>query len=233
MSFLRPIVGITTLLKKDEGSSLRSYVSCLQRAGASPVILAANESPDSFDILDGLLIPGGKDIDPKLFGEEQLIGLDPEDEKRVNFEIGLIRYARSRKIPILAICYGMQLLNVTLGGSMYQDIKTQIPSALNHKGPIHEVEILKDTQLAEILKEQRIRVNSTHHQAVEDLPPGLRPSARSSDGLTEAYEADGDWLLLGLQWHPEKLDEDKNTRRLFKYFVKEIKAKILVREGHP
>jgi putative glutamine amidotransferase len=150
------------------------------------------------------------------------------DASRDRVELLLARKAAEDNLPLLAICRGVQVLNVAWGGTLYQDVPTQIPNALrhnfhpdharNHLG--HEVSIVAGTLLAELLGEARLGVNSFHHQAARDVAPGLRVSATSPDGVIEALEAPDKRFVLGVQWHPEELvGDDRRMKRLFDAFV--------------
>ncbi len=188
---------------------------------------------EALDGIDGLLLTGGDDVAPGRYGEEvhpAVIVVAPE---RDDFEIALIKEARARQLPILAICRGMQVLNVAYGGTLVQDIPTQVPGALDHGmkvpphkafDPSHEIWIEKDSLLAGLMKDRlaggdSLEVNSRHHQAVNKLAPGFRVVATAPDGIIEAIEDPGARFCLGVQWHPENFYRTGEFRALFEGFV--------------
>ncbi|HEX6547840.1 MAG TPA: gamma-glutamyl-gamma-aminobutyrate hydrolase family protein [Candidatus Dormibacteraeota bacterium] len=189
------------------------YLDALARAGAEPVLL---ETPN-LEGFDGLLLTGGKDIDPAHYGEAP----DPTtevDPPRDQFEIPLVEEAISRGLPIFGICRGVQLLNVALGGSLFQDLPHHPPTPKELRSqPAHPVRIAPDGKLAAIVGE-RLEVNSLHHQAVKDVAPGLRAVAWAEDGTVEALESP-DHPVLGVQWHPEEMPDAPWSERLFSAFV--------------
>ncbi len=200
------------------GVSLKTaYARSVALAGGLPFILPsaaiAVEPRDFLDGLDGLLLSGGGDVSPLRFGEEPLAGLGTVSRERDDFEIALALEARRRGLPVLGICRGHQLLNVALGGTLYQDIPSQVEGAISHQPPEgqavdefwHSIEILPASRRLALSAEEKILVNSFHHQAVKELAQGLVATARSSDGLIEAFESvEGSWIL-GVQFHPETL----------------------------
>jgi len=186
-------------------------------AGGLPFILPsaaiAVEPRDFLDGLDGLLLSGGGDVSPLRYGEEPIAGLGTVSKERDDFEIALAQEARRRGMPILGICRGHQLLNVALGGTLYQDIPSQVEGAISHQPPEgqavdefwHSIDILPASRYLEASVEGKFLVNSFHHQAVKSLAEGLVETARSADGLIEAFESvEGSWIL-GIQFHPETL----------------------------
>ncbi|MGI6037500.1 MAG: gamma-glutamyl-gamma-aminobutyrate hydrolase family protein [Limnochordia bacterium] len=180
-------------------------VEAVRAYGGIPIILPGGGSPGPFlDLIDGLILPGGGDVDPDYFGQEPRPGLRVVDPERDELEMGLIKGAWERKLPILGICRGMQILNVALGGELDQDLQ----GGLQHEqqGPrnalSHWVQV-EDSLLRDLMGEARFRVNSFHHQGVSRVAPPLRAVATSSDGLVEAIAGPG--FVLGVQWHPEWL----------------------------
>ena len=168
------------------------------------------------DGIDGLLLSGGSDLDPDYYGEECAPELGVTVPERDAFEMVLVRLALGRGIPIFGICRGMQVLNVALGGTLYQDLSSQLgKDILNHWQespkwhPAHEIEVLHDSHLAEITRCQNAKVNSYHHQGIKELGDGLAVSARSSDGVVEAVENHDftEQWLIGVQWHAEIMRE--------------------------
>lgn len=215
----RPRVGITVAhdLACSGKFSLRyDYVRAVQAAGAVPFLLAPGDPRDVDDILecvDGIVLSGGTDVDPELFGQERHPSVNAAEihRDRDAFEIALCRAVIERDMPMLAICRGAQVLNVAAGGTLIQDIRSMVPGAADHDPGrarhehAHEVALAPGTQLFEILgRKARVPVNSIHHQAVGSVGPGLRVSARSiPDDVVEAIEAPRCRFVVGVQWHPE------------------------------
>jgi putative glutamine amidotransferase len=177
--------------------------------------------------LDGLLLTGGADLDPALYGEQRMPESGDVEPERDELELAMTRTALARDLPILGICRGMQALNVACGGTLYQDIATQLPDTELHdwhKLPrnhlAHNVTVEPGSRLSEILGAQELRVNSLHHQAVRRPGAGLRIVARAADGVAEGLEAPGRRFALAVQYHPEELVEtDALSRRLFDAFT--------------
>ena len=206
------------------------YVTAIHEAGGVPIILPVGleaRFPNRvFGILDGLLLGGGGDINPALYGDlphERLGNVDPRKDST---EIDLFNLAFDQNMPILGICRGAQLINVALDGTLYQDITSQVRMAMNHSPnfprnePCHTVEIEPGTRLHKIIGETTIQVNSSHHQAIKLHGKGLIVNARASDGIIEGIEHPGKKFVIGVQWHPELYwRNDKLMARLFKEFV--------------
>ncbi|HAU32033.1 MAG TPA: peptidase C26 [Desulfotomaculum sp.] len=220
-----PVIGITCswddVSQRHFLGSL--YCEAVRAAGGVPVLLANYEKEEEIaellGIIDGLLLSGGKDVDPFYFGEETLPECGEITPLRDAFEIKLARMAIKGQIPVLGICRGAQVLNIAAGGNIYQDIKTQLTCCLKHyqQAPgwaaTHRINIEKDSLLESILQVSEIMVNSYHHQAVRDVAPGFKISAKSSDGVVEAIEGASGSFILGLQCHPEEMWE-RDTRFL-------------------
>ncbi len=212
----RPAIGITIgqdarrvgtfLLRQD-------YVRSVERAGGLPIVLApgtAADAPELVDRLQGVVLSGGSDVDPALYGQPRHEKVTRVVRERDDFELALVREALSRDLPLLAICRGHQVLNVATGGTLIQDIPSQIAGAEEHDpererwDTAHEVRIAPGTRLREILGQETVAVNSFHHQAVDRPGSGLVVSARSvGDEVVEAIEAPDRRFVLGVQWHPE------------------------------
>ena len=194
------------LLVYRELAKVHPYSAALRRAGVDLEIAAAT-SPVKLDGCAGLLLMGGSDVDPELYGETAQLETDPPDKQRDEIELLLIRQALERDFPILAICRGLQLLNVYHGGSLIQHLHTfkqHQQTERNHCLPVHEVRIVPGTLLAAIAGMERWSVNSRHHQAVGMLGKGLRISAtHPEDGTVEALERPDRSFVMGVQWHPE------------------------------
>ncbi|HEX8031205.1 MAG TPA: gamma-glutamyl-gamma-aminobutyrate hydrolase family protein [Vicinamibacterales bacterium] len=208
------------------------YLESIRRAGGEPVeVVAGNETPDQILArVDGLMLTGGGDVDPQLYGEEPNATFQPAEDGRDAFEIALSRAAVASGIPFLAICRGMQVLNVAMGGTLVQDIPSQIAGALNHSVPeprfaiAHEVWVTKGSQLATLLADhmedgETCHVNSRHHQAVKQAAPGFEVTATSPDGVVEAMERSDVPFCVAVQWHPENFWRTGEFRELFQGLV--------------
>ncbi len=213
------VIGITCGRKENEAHFYLSqaYVEAVEEAGGLPVILPGCTSQEEMArllcLIQGLILSGGGDVDPVHFGEEPLPGLGEIDPTRDIFELSFTRLALAAEIPVLGICRGMQILNISFGGSIYQDMVTQVKGCLEHYQkaprwhPTHKVKIAAGTILARIFGATRFWVNSFHHQAVRQLAPGFITSALAVDGIIEGIESTSHPFALGLQWHPENLKE--------------------------
>jgi len=216
-----PIVAITPCKKP------RDYEAAVRRAGATPRPLALDEAAASVLAgVDGLLLTGGDDVDPALYGEAPHPSFDVSEPGRDAFEIDLVRRALDADIPVLAICRGLQVLNVALGGTLIQDIPSEPAALLPHdaEGPpttlAHTVEVAPGSCLAALVGPDATRaVNSRHHQAVRELGSGLIVTATSPDGVIEAAEVPAARFCIGVQWHPENFHATGEFDTLFDGFV--------------
>jgi putative glutamine amidotransferase len=177
--------------------------------------------------LDGVILSGGPDLHPRTYGEEPAAGLGQVDSELDVTELALTRAALDRDLPLLAICRGLQVLNVALGGSLFQDIDAQVSGSLNHRPSVdkgvatHRVRIESGTRLHTLLGRRRVWVNGRHHQAVNSLGNGLTMAALSSDGVVEAVELPDKRFVVGVQWHPEGTwQTDPLARKLFRALVR-------------
>ena len=238
---IAPVIGITCSMEYDRKRRKyptayafdflkRSYYEAVERSGGIPILLPNTTKGNNFSsllsLLDGLLISGGNDVDPVFYGEKREaknLNITPERDK---FELSLVRKARNQRIPLMAICRGMQLLNVAFGGSIYQDFSTE-KSFRDHtlEGSTiykkrHAVIITKGSKLFDVIRRRKITVNTSHHQMVKKVGKGLVAIAWSeADGVIEAIETKEEGFLLGVQWHPE-LMKDKNSKMLFDWLVR-------------
>jgi putative glutamine amidotransferase len=230
---MKPLIGITMNHEAQPARDLnildQDYGKAVFRAGGFPVPLLGIELsiPDLVKRLDGFVFTGGDDIDPRFYKEKPLSGarVSISPAERTRFEIELFKAVTKAKKPVLAICYGAQLVNVALGGKLYQDIGLQIPNPIQHGAArpgekvYHDVDILEGTLLSRIMGTPRIRVRSAHHQSVKNPGKGLHLSAVSHDRVIEALEPRSKNFLLAIQWHPEKTPNDRYTKKLFKALV--------------
>ncbi len=211
------------------------YLEAVRRAGGTPVVVPPGP-PDYIhglaSRLDGLVLSGGGDIDPARYDRQAIEQVYGVDEARDTTELALVDAALSLNLPTLAICRGMQVVNVALGGSLIQDIATERPDSLVHWAPdtqfdCHQpVTVDPATDLASVLGSSEVKVNSIHHQAVDTLGEGLTAVAWAEDGIIEAVTYDGEWPLLAVQWHPERLfTEDTASAALFDGLVNRATAK--------
>ncbi len=220
----------------DENSALHfAYSQAIVEAGGVPIIIPANCDSNTIHSLmmnvDGVLLSGGDDIDAQYFDEENIPNLTSLNALRDHYEFMLLRAAIDRNIPILGICRGCQVINVALGGNIYQDLPTMYKGELlphsiltNKHLPVHEIEVVEGSRLHQITSITTLNVNSRHHQAIKDVAPTLRVSARSKDGVIEGIEGDDTSKIIALQCHPENLatkGKSSTMKSLFADFVGE------------
>lgn len=217
----RPIVAVTATTRRespDEPSRVRlnaAYVDAVAGAGGIPVVAPVLDPASAGAVLEAaqaLVVTGGEDVAPDMFGQDPRPGLGLVVRERDEWEIALVHAARARSIPVLGVCRGIQVLNVALGGTLIQDIPRECPGALAHRQGegrgvrSHPVSCTPGSRLAQIVG-NAASVNSIHHQAVARVAPGLQVTATAPDGIVEGVEWRGaDWWALGVQWHPEELD---------------------------
>lgn len=212
------------------------YLSSLERAGATPrVVTPADAIDEVMTTIDGVLLTGGADVDPAHYGDAQrhdTLSLEPE---RDTYELELAKAAMAHDLPLLAICRGLQLLNVAAGGTLFQDLPSQSPSGVNHrvKEPhnhaTHPVRLTPRTRLESLMTTPGVTdvyVNSRHHQAVRVLAPEFVVSAVAPDGVVEAIERLGANFCVGVQWHPENFWTTGEFNTLFDGFVESARARI-------
>jgi len=223
---MRPVIGITP--DYDSTSNRykvhEDYISAVKDAGGYPVLLFQESLIPTF--IDGIIFSGGGDIDPLLFNEEPLKQSGEISPLRDHFELALCTAALEKNIPLLGICRGMQVMNIALGGTIYQDVSVQTNSTLKHSQQAprpygtHSIWVQENTLLSSLWQnKEKTTVNSFHHQAVAQLGDGLQVCARSQDGLTEAIEHKTNSFVLGVQWHPEAMKTEEQ-KVLFSAFIK-------------
>jgi len=213
----------------------QTYIEALESAGAAPLLIPVGMPADALQALaerlDGLLLAGGEDVDSQFYGAERHPTMRHTDPLRDETEILLTRWMVTQDRPVLAICRGHQLLNVALGGTLIQDIPSELLVACDHPRfypshaldeLAHEVRLATDSRLFAILGQASLWVNSRHHQAVKELGQGLVATAWAPDGVVEGMELPGRRFVVSVQWHPENLlDAVPAMRRLFEAFVME------------
>jgi len=213
----KPLIGITTDIEDGYLKLKHNYCEAIVMSGGVPILIPPSADTALYaERINGLLIPGGDDLDPLYYHEEMMPQVKPAARQRSDFEISLLNDILKLRKPVLGICYGMQLLNVYFGGTLYQDIASQLAVEINHKKDYHNIVITENR----FLEEGKFSVNSTHHQAVKEPGDNLSPFAYSPDNLIEAFYLKNYDFLLGVQWHPERLLEQALSLSLFKYFVK-------------
>lgn len=209
------------------------YRQAIEEQGGTIVVLGQSDPPEKLAgelaTLDGVLLPGGIDIDPKHYGEERHPKLEKTDETLDEMQFTVLRYAREHALPVLGVCLGHQTINVFYGGSLYQDIPSQLNTAtpVTHRGgtpPTHALDITQGSLLAEMLSTREIDVNSIHHQGIKRLADGFTATAHTADGLIEAIEHQGKPFILGVQFHPEIMIKDEpRMKAIFARLVREAR----------
>ena len=230
------LIGVTPA-QSDKGNITvnQDYLNAIMRAGAVPVLLPMTEDDKAqaalLSRLDGLLLSGGADVAPALYGEETLPCCGEILPIRDSFEIGIFQKALKASLPVLGICRGLQVMNVAMGGTLYQDIATQLPGAIKHpcydtpRDKVHEVTVTEHSKLHRISGTTHFSVNSRHHQGVKKLANGLVATAYSEDGLIEAFECPAEKFVMAVQWHPESLsDRYPEAQAIFNAFAEACKA---------
>jgi putative glutamine amidotransferase len=206
------------------------YSRAVISSGGTPVLVPAACERGALERIlaaaDGLLLSGGPDVHPRFYGEEPEPGLGEVDEPLDRMELEAARTALEMDLPVFAVCRGIQVLNIAMGGTVFQDIERQVPDCIGHRQKTakstttHTVKIERPSFLHDILRRRRIWVNGKHHQAVKDVAEGLVVAARAPDGVVEALFAPKHRFVLGVQWHPEgTFAEDVFSRKLFAAFV--------------
>jgi putative glutamine amidotransferase len=239
----QPRIGIPWRTSEEEATSNRprvaAYEDAVRTAGGEPVLLslkAGSALGGQLESLDGFVLPGSPaDVEPKEYGRENHGKSEPADVPREATDRAILEHAFAQKKPVLAICYGCQLLNVYLGGTLIQDVRSETGTKEAHRkkdiapepkdDPRHRVKFIAGTRLAELARGAEVVVNSSHHQAIERPGQNLHVTGRAADGIVECVEWTGDtnWVT-GVQWHPERMKGDPLAERLFGELVEKAKA---------
>ena len=234
-------VAVTASIRPDGDTSrvrlTAAYVTALENAGLVPLIVPplSNDRAAAavLDSVSGLVLTGGEDVDPARYGEQRHEKVRSINPARDATEAALVEEAKARGLPVLAICRGIQILNVALGGTLVQDIATQCKTDIGHDedGPrdsrSHEISVEPGSLIAEAIGTEHLSVNSFHHQSVKRVADGMRVTARSPDGVIEGIEStDRRWWVMAVQWHPEEMTESPEPwdRGLFKAFARQLGA---------
>lgn len=236
---MRPVIGITSNFDPAKNSYflLQSYIKSVEEAGGVPFIIPYVDDAlcgDILDRVDGIIFTGGSDFSPSRYGGQHHPRMSEIIEPRDEFEFALIQKAISARQPTLGICRGMQIINVVLGGTIFDDTQDQRPGSIDHRTgspldqQVHDIEIKPSTLLHAMVGKDTLSVNSVHHQAVNRIAETLRVSAVAEDGVIEAIEhPDLDkQFLLGVQWHPEHLTECASSKALLRNFVEHCASRM-------
>ena len=241
-NLLRPVIGIPAALGRPTETGYiyqqvgAPYVRALEAVGALPLMLPVTAGPEliasMLDRVDGILLQGGGDIAPHLYGQECVPEVTYFNEETDRFELEVCRQCVDRDIPVLAICRGIQVLNVAMGGTLVQDLPTARVLAVPHRqkeprhAPTHRVTVGKGSRLSGLVGQEDLSVNSFHHQAIDSLAEGLEITAWSEDEVIEAVEAPGKEFVVGVQFHPEEtLESVPATAELFRGLVQAARVR--------
>ncbi len=232
---MKPVIGLFVSIDNERTTSVfDAYVRSVELAGGAPMIIPCVEDGETLDALidicDGFIFTGGVDIDPCHYGEQIIDACGEIHAYRDSLELSAFPKIFNTGKPIMGICRGSQLINVALGGTLYQDIPSQLEGCMQHKQTepkfsySHDVTVLKDTPLYSLLGTERIKANTFHHQAIKTLGQGLQVMAKADDGIIEAIYLPGDRYLRAYQWHPERLHAaDEYHRAIFRELIEESK----------
>lgn len=235
---MKPIIGITVFQEKEIEKSFslvsNNYLNAVENAGGIPLFIPVSEDMEDvksyLDMVDAIIFSGGEGVGPINFGENPSKFISNINHSRDSFELALFEEAYNRDMPILGVCRGAQLINVALGGNLYQDIFSEIPNCHGHMPSemqvydlFHLIDIKEESKLFDILKKAELEVNSFHHQAIKNIGKDLKVTATAKDGVIEGIESLSRKFLVGVQWHPEDLTlKHKEFLKLFKALVDSI-----------
>ncbi len=237
----KPLIGLNAdyrAAKKDSPAFsfvCAGYYDSVREAGGLPIVLPPTDNDVDLgrllDLLDGVVLVGGADLDPRRDGYMLHPSVRPLDARREEFDRRLMRMIAKRRMPVFGIGVGLQLLNVSQGGTLLLHIPEDLPKALPHKDLIdashrHGLEVVPDSLMERVYGDGEIRVNSLHHMAVDDVAPGFRVTARCPDGVIEAIESTSDWLAFGTQFHPEAESASALDLRIFEEFIYGITGEV-------
>lgn len=235
----KPIIAITTStyhseVGMDKAQLAQAYISAIQQAGGIPMLIAASVTAEDAktiaETVDGLLLTGGGDVAPDIYGGAVCPQLMFVDNPRDAIELALAKQFYELDKPLLGICRGAQVMNIALGGTLFTDIPTQYKTDISHQNQgsntaktrreiVHKVSVVPDTKFSKIIARDETEVNSFHHQAIKKLADGLVATAYAPDGILEGIEDPTKKFFLGVQWHPEWLTAQEQTQALFTAFV--------------
>ncbi len=229
---MKPVIGIGSDIgaaardPRDCAFQFATYVDAVRKAGAIPMVIPPQpeNAAEVVERLDGIVLAGGNDCDPAVYGEARHATVEPMDPRRQENDLSLARAAHDLGIPTLGICLGVQVMNVAAGGKLIQDIDSEMVTDIRHEGvpgnrSRHDVRIEPGTRLASILGARSWNVNSSHHQAIRTAAPGFRVTAHADDGVIEGLEDPRHPFYVGVQWHPEDMPGEESATTLFRAFV--------------
>jgi putative glutamine amidotransferase len=246
---LHPLIGLPAAKYSRSDNGLYYYfiyhriIAAIVEAGGIPVVLPTdmpeNATRALYESVDGVLLPGGGDVDPKFYGAEVHPATQKPDLSRDELELNLVRWAVNDDLPLMGICRGNQVINVALGGTLVQDIPSEVETEIVHDTAnvpegrvlrVHSVRVEPDSRLAGILQGSEFKVNSLHHQSVECPAPGLTVTALSPDEVVEALEMPNKRFVVSVQWHPEDMYMDDGAmKRLFEAFIDAARERAMAR----
>lgn len=233
---MKPIIAIFAEVDDEMNGKVQNpYIKAIEKSGGTPILLPYVDNIETMNsfvsICDGFFFTGGADIDPKRYGEQPKAACGEIQYYRDKFEFTMVERVICTQKPILAICRGAQLINVALGGTLYQDIPSEIKTQISHRqsepkfSPSHKVNIIADTPLSVLVKSEQLQANSFHHQAIKILGSGLKVMATADDGIIEAFYASDERYIRAYQWHPERLFEsEEHNRMIFEDFIEACKS---------